>query len=293
MTAVKKDPLKKRTHRVAHFFLYVTLGIIAAIALFPALYMLTNSMMSSGEITWRYASAFSNADVAMRYTMIPEMVTLQTYVDAFMLTPDYLMKFWTSLGLTGIIVIGQALVSCIAGYGLAKFQYPGRNLLYWLIIILMLMPTQVTLVTQYIVLDAFGMLGSYLAVILPGIFAPFGIFLMSQVYGSIPNDMIDAAKLDGAGQLQLLFRVIIPYNRAGLASLIILVFIDNWNMVEQPLIFLQDQTKYPLSIFLSQINTSQLNVAFVCGVLAMLPAVLLFLFLKDALIRGIVSASLK
>ncbi len=286
----------KQLHRVrpgVQAAIYLVLVLLALIAVFPALFTLTNSFMGAHELKESYGSALANPNVRMEFHLIPKMASMQGYIDTFLLTPNYLVKFWNSLGLTGAIVAGQVVVSCLSGYGFAKFHFPLRNVLFWLIIILMLMPVQVTLVTQYIVLDWLHLLGSYLAVILPGIFAPFGVFLMSQVYSSIPNDMLDAAKIDGANQFTILFRIVIPYSKAGFSSLIILSFIDNWNMVEQPLVFLQDQAKYPLSIFLSRINAESLSTAFVCGVLAMIPVVILFLFLKEAMIEGLVSANLK
>jgi multiple sugar transport system permease protein len=105
--------------------------------------------------------------------------------------------------------------------------------------------------------------------------------------------VFEAAKIDGASHRQILFRVMIPYSKMGIASLVILSFIDNWNMVEQPIVFLKASYQYPLSVFLSSINVGQLDLAFVCGVLAIAPTVLLYLFLKDALIEGIENSSLK
>ncbi len=105
--------------------------------------------------------------------------------------------------------------------------------------------------------------------------------------------MLEAAKLDGANQFQILTRIVIPHAKMGIASLAILSFIDNWNMVEQPLVFLKDSTMHPLSIFLSRVNEYAPDKAFVCGVLAMIPVVLLFLFLKDALIKGIEYSNMK
>ena len=110
---------------------------------------------------------------------------------------------------------------------------------------------------------------------------------MSQVYASVPRTIIEAAKIDGAGPVRILFQIVMPYSKSGVAALVALVFIDNWNMVEQPLLYLKDFYKYPLSVFLSYINTARPGVAFVCAVLSILPALFVFLFLKDHLIEGI------
>ena len=157
----------------------------------------------------------------------------------------------------------------------------------------MMMPLQVTLVPNYIVLDKIGLIGSYTALILPGAFSTFGVFLLTQIFSSVPDNLIEAAKIDGANHLQILFRVMIPYARSGVASLVILNFIDTWNMVEQPLVFLKDSTKYPLSIFLANINQANLGISFVCGILEIIPIFLLFLHFKDSLISGIENTNLK
>ena len=267
--------------------------LIAATLLFPVFFMVLNSFLGSGEIYESYGGVLGSGGGSIRFHLIPEEATLAGYVQVFLLTPSYLGKFWSSLFLAGAIVLGQVVVSCFSGYGFSKFRFPLRNALFYLVIILMMMPTQVIMVSQYPVLKAMGLMGSYAALILPGAFGAFGIFLITQVFSYVPNETVEAAKIDGASHLQILFRIMIPTSRMGIASLVILSFIDNWNMVEQPIVFLKASYQYPLSVFLSGINTSQLGLAFVCGVLAITPSVLLYLFLKDALIQGIENSSLK
>jgi multiple sugar transport system permease protein len=192
-----------------------------------------------------------------------------------------------------VIMTGQVLISCFGGYGFAKFKFPLKNVIFYFMIILMMTPLQVTLVPNFIVLDRMGLIGSYAALILPGVFSTFGVFLLAQIFSSVPDSMIEAAKIDGANQLQILFKIMVPYAKAGVASLVILNFIDTWNMVEQPLVFLQDNTKYPLSLFLANINQGRLGLSFVCGILAITPAFFLFLYFKDSLIAGIENTNLK
>ena len=192
-----------------------------------------------------------------------------------------------------MILAGQLVISCLGGYGFAKFSFRGKNVIFFFVIILMMMPLQVTLVPNYIVFERLGLIGSYASVILPGVFSTFGVFLLTQFFSSIPNSIIEAAKLDGASQIQILCKIIVPYAKSGVASLCILNFIDTWNMVEQPLIFLKDSTKYPLSVFLANVSRENLSISFVCGILAILPVFLLFLYLKDSLISGIENTNLK
>jgi len=270
----------------------VVLIFFSIFVLIPIIYTITNSLMGAIEVN-EYYSSISNEGSRTLFHIIPDRISFDAYYQMLLRQPDYLLKFWNSLLITGAIVIGQVVVSSLGGYAFAKFKFPLRDTIFFLLIILMMMPYQVTLVSNYIVLDKMGLIGSYWAVILPGIFSPFGVFLMRQVISTMPTELIEAAKLDGANQLQLLFRVVVPRNKGGIASLAILCFIDNWNMVEQPLVFLKDKSQYPLSIFLAQINNNNLSLSFACGVLAMVPVALLFIFFEHELIEGISFSNLK
>jgi multiple sugar transport system permease protein len=271
---------------------YVVLILYSMLVLLLILYTVTNSFMSAAEVSKYYANINAEAGHTI-FHIIPDKFSLDSYYQVFFASPNYLRKFWISMGLTCIIVAGQVVISCLAGYGFAKFRFPGRDVIFFLLIIMMMMPYQVTLVSNYIVLDKLKLIGTYWSLILPGIFSPFGVFLMRQVISTMPDSLIEAAKLDGANQIQLLTRVVLPRCKSGVISLIILSFIDNWNMVEQPLIFLDDTSQYPLSVFLAQVNSSNLNLSFTCGILAMLPVAILFLFFEKELVEGIGFSNLK
>jgi len=283
--------MKKRKRSWGKLLGQLALILCAAAALFPVLFMVTHSFFSGSEITESYGALSGSGE--MRFHLIPDRATLESWAEVFLLSPSYLMKFWSSMLLALGTVAGQVIVSAVSGYGFAKFKFPMRRVLYFTVVILMMMPVQVLMVSQYPVLQKLGLLGSYWALIIPGAFGAFGIFLITQVYSYIPDELLEAAKIDGASHLQILLRIVVPCSKMGIASLVVLSFIDNWNLVEQPIVFLKNTWQYPLSVFLSQINESRLDVAFVCGVLAILPTALLYLFMKDALVSGIENASLK
>ena len=266
---------------------YAVLILFGAAALFPVIFIAASSLMDESEVIRSYVVG------DMDFHIIPRSFSMNGYREVFLYTPSYLMKFWKSMLLSTVILAGQLVISCLGGYGFAKFNFKGKNVIFFFVIILMMMPLQVTLVPNYIVFERLGLIGSYASVILPGDFSTFGVFLLTQFFSSIPNSIIEAAKLDGANQIQILCRIIVPYAKSGVASLCILNFIDTWNMVEQPLIFLKDSTKYPLSVFLANVSRENLSISFVCGILAILPVFLLFLYLKDSLISGIENTNLK
>ncbi len=285
---------KKRKIRVGNIVTYVILVLFAFAALFPVFFVATHSFMEADEVVESYGSVFAQSEsTAVDFHIFPRTFSLRGYFEVFLATPSYLMKFWNSMFLSCAITAGQVLLACLGGYGFAKFRFPMKNIIFYIMVILMMMPLQVTLVPNYMVLDKFSLIGSYTGLILTGIFSTFGVILLTQIFSSIPNNILEAAKLDGANQVQILFRIVIPCSKSGVASLVILNFIDTWNMVEQPLVFLKDPLKYPLSIFMANINNAELGISFVCAILAMLPVVLLFLHFKDALITGIESSGLR
>lgn len=277
----------KKKAKCIDIIVYAVLILFGAAALFPVVFIAASSLMDESEVIRSYVVG------DMDFHIIPRSFSMNGYREVFLYTPSYLMKFWKSMLLSTVILAGQLVISCLGGYGFAKFNFKGKNVIFFFVIILMMMPLQVTLVPNYIVFERLGLIGSYASVILPGIFSTFGVFLLTQFFSSIPNSIIEAAKLDGANQIQILCRIIVPYAKSGVASLCILNFIDTWNMVEQPLIFLKDSTKYPLSVFLANVSRENLSISFVCGILAILPAFLLFLYLKDSLISGIENTNLK
>lgn len=248
----------------------VCLSLLAAAALGPVVYTFVNSFSSGAA-----------------YGLLPREWSLNGWYQVFIRQPHYLFKFWNSLLLACAIAFGQTLVSCLAGYGFSKFRFRGKEALFFLVIILMMMPYQVTLVSNYLMLDKLGLVGSWWALILPAAFSPFGVFLLRQVFDTCSSELLEAARLDGAGDLRILFGILIPRCRAGVVSLVILSFIDAWNMVEQPIVYLKSEYDYPLSIFLSRLNGQDVGLLCTCGVLAALPVVLLFLYYDQELTEGV------
>ncbi|EOS26479.1 hypothetical protein C806_01215 [Lachnospiraceae bacterium 3-1] len=271
------------------FFLF-----LGALVLFPAVYTLCNSFMSPSEISKYYAEVMNqegNAETA--FHLIPNVFSLEGYYMVFLRSTDYLMKFWYSLFLCLVISAGQIFISALAGFAFAKYPVPFQKGILFFLMILMMMPIQVTLVPNYIILDELNLLDSWLALILPMTFLPFGTVFMTQIFRGIPDEILDAARLDGAGTFQILFRMMLPIGKGGVISVFLLSFVDAWNMVEQPITFLKDILRYPLSVFLASVNQINFELSFVCGVLAALPILLLFFFFHEELTQGIELSGVK
>ena len=270
------------------------LAVVTLAILLPVAFTLLGSLMSPGEIEHYFGPVYEGAaEQAVRLHLLPDRLSLESWYQVLLRRPDYLIKFWNSLLLCTAIVLGQLIVSCMGGFAFAKYRFPHKNLLYYALIVLMLMPVQVTLVPNYIVLDWLGLLDRWACLVLPMALAPFGTFLMAQVFKSVPDELLDAARLDGASTGQQLVRIMIPAAQSGVVSLALLAFIDAWNMVEQPITFLQDTARYPLSVFLASVHSENFSLSFACGVLALLPVLLLFLFFQKELVQGIEFSGLK
>ena len=248
--------------------------------------------MSPEEVKTTYEGVFGKFGSAVQLQWIPQQFSMLGYENVFIDTPNYLMKFWRSLGMCSIIVIGQIIVGSMCGLVFAKYRIGGKRIFFILFLIFLLLPVQVTLVPNYIILSALHLTDTWWALILPAIFSPFSTFFMTIVFQNIPMSLLEAGRLDGANTFQVLTKIVLPVAKPGVISLAVLVFVDNWNMVEQPMVFLNKVTEFPLSVFLASVNAENFELQFVCGILSLIPVTLLFLFFHDELAEGIsVSAS--
>ena len=189
-----------------------------------------------------------------------------------------MLKFWNSVICTFPTVIGQVAVSSLAAFAFAKLKFPFRDKLFFIYIILLILPLQVTLVPDYMILENMNLLNNFLAVSLPGTYSAFGICLLRQSIKYIPDSAIEAARVDGASYLKIFTNIILPQIKGGLITLALLCFIDNWNVVEQPLIYFDNEGMYPLSVTLTDVGSSDYGIIFACGVIFMIPALLIYLY---------------
>lgn len=290
---------RKKAQKVWSIFRLSVATLIAAtfafLFLMPIILTITNSFMAASEISANYGSVFATTDTGgkvyisekVNLKFIPDMVSFSQYITVLFKSPEYLLKFWNSVALVVPIVVFQLLVASLASYGFARYSGKLRQIIFFAYIILMLMPYQVTLVPNYLVSEWLNLLDSYWAIWLPGIFSPFAVFLLTKFMKRIPTSVMEAAQIDGAGEWQIFRRICMPLCKGALCSAAILVFIDYWNMVEQPLILLSDPETHPLSVFLSKINSGEVGLAFAVATIYMVPSLLVFLYGEEYLVDGI------
>lgn len=272
--------------------IYILLTLMSVFFIYPVIAIFANSFMGSEEISDSYSFVAGldnneNNKTYMNIKLIPDMFDLTQYINILFRQSFFLRMFWNSTGIVAAIIIGQLFVSSTAAYVFCKISFKGQNKLFFIYIITMMMPFQVTLVPNYLVVDKLGITNTYAALILPAIFAPFGVFLMKQFMSYIPKECIEAASVDGAGYFQIFIHIVLPMLKPAIGSLIILLFIDYWNMVEQPLLFIDDAVKRPLSTYLSIIGKKDFHYAFAASTIYMLPPLLMFLYWESYLVEGI------
>ena len=209
------------------------LFIVSLIFLFPIVLTITNSFMSQTEIAASYGKIFSSLTGKRVYVsevvhlkLIPDMVSFSQYSTALIKSPDYLIKFWNSVLLVVPITLFQIAVALSASYALARFDSRFRSFIFFAYVILMLMPYQVTLVPNFLVANWLHIINTRWSIILPGVFSPYAVFILTKFMKRIPSAIIEAAKLDGCGEWKIFTKICIPLCRSVIWSVAVLIFID-------------------------------------------------------------------
>lgn len=268
---------------------YVPLTLLALLVWWPVWYLLMGALQSPEELTLTVEPALSGTGEAV-WTALPTWPTLWPLIELLLDSPGFWDTFWNTVLLSAPQVLGQLLVATPAAWALSRLRFRGRNLLTTLYILLMIMPFQVTMTPNFLVLDALGLMDTVWAVILPGIFAAFPVFLMMRFFDGIPRALLDSANLDGANHWQVFWHIGLPLGRPGILAAMVLTFLESWSAVEQPLTFLRDERWQPLSLQIGQMEPAQ---AMGTGLVALIPAVLVFRWGQNYLELGIGSGTME
>ena len=278
---------KKKTVRTAVLAMFCLLFWVPVLVMFP------NSFMGPEELKAAYGGVLGGGGQAVQMELLPVYPTLRPYVELLLDSPDFFVMFWNSVKQVVPILLGQVLVGMPAAWAFGRYRFTGRRILFLLYMILMIMPFQVTMVSSYLVLSNLSLMDTHLAIILPGVFSAFPVFIMQKFFHSIPDALVEAAMVDGAGQLKIFLHVGVPLGMPGIMASVLLNFLEYWNAIEAPMTFLKTKAKLPLSRYLPQITTDQVGSSFAASIVMMLPAVLIFLWGQEYLEQGIVASGLK
>lgn len=288
MTAPRETNGRVRAERpvgsiVARIALYVTLVLGAVIALGPLIWMLSASVMPTGE-----ANTFPPH-------LFPHAVTFEHYRALF-------TRLNVGTSLRNSIIIATAVtvlslfVNAMAGYAFAKLRFRGRDRTFWLLTLGLLVPTQVAMFPLFLLLKELHLVNTYWGVIIPGLASIFGIFLVRQYTLSIPEDLLDAARIDGASELRVFFSIVLPVIRPILATLSIWTFLATWNDFLWPLVVLSDDRRYTLPVAIASLvgeHVQDTELMMAGSVVTVLPVLIVFLALQRYYIRGVTAGSVK
>lgn len=258
------------------------LGLGALITSFPFIWMVTTSLKPLSESR------------AYPPTIVPTTISFDSYVRLF--TELDFARYLLNTVIVVAIGFGGMLLVAMAGYGFAKFRFPGRNAMFLLVLATMMIPVQVTMIPTYLILNSVGLTNTLLGVALPTLVGGFGLFLTRQFMTTIPDEMLEAARLDGAGEWRILRSIVLPMSQPILAVLGVLTFITGWNSFLWPLVIATDSDNYTLSVGLSLLN-KQLTVSpplqMAGASLMVIPILVVFIILQRHIVQGFALSGLK
>lgn len=264
-------------------FYYVVAIILSIISLIPFLWMISTSLKSRGAL------------MSMPIEWIPKEPTIAAYIKVFSKFP-FLKTIGNSLFISVSYTVITLLSSSMAAFAFAKMRFPKSDLLLKVFLATMMIPTQVTIIPLFVVMNKMGLINTYPSVILPSIFRPFAVFLLVQQMRTIPNDFLDAAKVDGANIFQVYRKIVLPLCIPTLATLSITTFMESWNDYLWPLLMLTDKGKMTLPIALSTLNgqyATEYNVLMAGALISMVPIIVIYCFAQKYFQNGIMAGGIK
>lgn len=271
----------------------VLLLLPAAFVIGPVLILLSGSLMDKWELGKYIRTVFTEGKEFIYWKLMPDYPSFANYKKLLFETPQFFVLFWNSMKLTVCILAGQLLAAVPAAWGFAIYPVRGSRWLFALYVVLMLLPFQVTMLSSYLVLNKLSLLNTHAAIILPAVFSTFPVFVSYGGFRKIPPEMLEAARIDGAGEFTIFAGLGLPLGKSGLLSAMILGFLEYWNMMEQPMAFLEEKSLWPLSLYLPEITWGQAGFAFCASVITLIPAVFVFVLGQDYLEQGIIYSGLK
>lgn len=280
-------------HRSSSFFSRNFLGnvllyavVCAGLLLFcvPVYYMVTTSVKAESEVT------------AIPVHWIPHEFHPENYPEAFGLAP-FGLYFYNSLVVAAVVVFSTLFFSALAGYGFAKFSFPGKNFCFLIVLSTLMIPFQILLIPLYVLVHSLGWTNNYLGLIVPGALSAFGVFLMRQFCLTLPEELLDAARIDGANELSIFARIVLPLLKPPLASLAIITFLGSWNNFLWPLIVVNKGDLFTLpvgmTVFTQPLRSPYWTYIMAVSTVATLPVVLVFVALQKYFIQGVVLSGMK
>lgn len=270
----------------------IPLFLLCLLVWFPLWFMLMGAVQSADELRATIGPALGIGTGLARWAALPSYPTLEPLTELLLDTPSFFTVFWNTCLQSFPQVLGQLLVATPAAWAFSRLRFRGKRVLFLLYIVLMLMPFQVLMAPSYLVFSRLGLMDTLWVIILPGIFSCFPVFIMTRSFDAIPQELLEAAKLDGASQGQIFLKIALPLGRPGILAALVLGFLESWSAIEQPMNFLKRQENWPLSLFLPSITEENLAFAMGASLIALIPAIVIFRAGQKYLELGIRSSGL-
>ena len=288
-----KKPLHHKKKR--HLMTRLILTILALIILIPLVVTFLYSFFSPAEIKAFMGTRGSfDADKWMEVRLSPRVFSLSQYYEILIRDNSILKMFVNSAMYTVGILLGQAVVVPAMAYALSRFNFRGRDVIFFGIIMLMLLPFQVTMVPNVLTLKRLGLLNTVCAVIMPMWFSPFYIFLIRQFMVGLPNELLEAGEMDGCGTIRCYLHIVMPVCSPIIGAAVALSFADCWNLVEQPMTYLSQRTDLqPLSVMFNQLVQNSTGLEFAGATIYILPALFVYLFFLKDILTGVQLTEMK
>ena len=267
--------------------LFAALLALTLLICFPIWFAVTGAFSAQWELEAKLSPVFSTGEGMAAWSALPAAPTLKSLVEVLLDSPGFFTMFWNSVMISLGVLGGQLLTAVPAAWALARFPLRGKKRILTAYIVLMLMPFQVLMFPQYLALQKLHLLDTLGSVILPAIFSTFPVFILHRFFKAIPQEILEAARLDGAGELRIFCQIALPLGAPGIMSVCILTFLDSWNMIEQPMTYLKTKALWPLSLFLPEIGMADMGMGFAAALLMLIPALLLFFSCEEYLEQGI------
>lgn len=262
--------------------------LFGTICVCPFIFLITGSITGKNELmSYLGPVVYGENGKFAEWMLIPKYITLQSYLEILLDTPSFFMAFWNTLKITVGILSGQVIFGIPAAWGLARYKFPLHRVIYAIYILLMLLPFQVIMLSEYLVLDRLSIIDSIWAIILPNIFSTFPVIIMILNFENIEQDIIDAAKLDGADGIKVFLFIGVPIGLPGIMSAMVWEFFECWNMIEQPMTFISSKSLWTLSMYIPAITLENARMVFVVAILTLLPCFFVFGLGREYLEKGI------
>ena len=262
---------------------YVVSILLAVVSMIPFLWMISTSLKSRGAL------------MSIPIEWIPDEPTLDAYSAVFSRFP-FLQTIGNSLFISVTFTLITLVSASMAAFAFAKVRFKGSGVILKLYLAMMMIPTQVTMIPLFVIMNRLGLIDSYASVILPSIFKPFAVFMLVQQMQSIPNDYLDAARVDGAGIFHVYGRIALPMCAPTLATLAVTTFMESWNDYLWPLLMLTDRNKMTLPIALSTLNgqyNTEYNVLMAGSLISMIPIIIIYLCAQKQFKNGLMAGGIK